>query len=197
MSTGIVMDFMLRKANGQLELPDLWLNNDIRLIRSRVLRDSKTQDAAVEHADYITFRNVKTVWWILTEYANNFCEDRPMLTNDFPMELIADLLDMSNLEVVTAIEFLELTGIIFYDEAEVGRNKWEDCVRTILKPFDSCPYYADKGSLDYFFEEEAIEYVNKDIMQVNKRVVWETKWNHYYSSALDRYTIAYFCEGKK
>lgn len=197
MSTGIVMDFMLKKANGQLELPDLWLNNDIRLIRSRVLRDSKTQDAAVEHADYITFRNVKTVWWILTEYASNFCEEHPMLTKDFPMEMIAELLDMSKTEVVTAIEFLEHTGIIFYDEAEVSPHKWVDCVRTILKPFDVRPYNTDIGSLEYFFEEEAMEYVNGEIMQVNKRVVWETKWNHYYSSALDRYTIAYFCEGKK
>lgn len=197
MSTGIVMDFMLRKANGQLELPDLWLNNDIRLIRSRVLRDSKTQDAAVEHVDYITLRNIKTVWWILTEYASNFCEDRPMLTNDFPMELIADLLDMSNLEVVTAIEFLEHVGIIFYDEAEVSPNKWVDCVRTILKPFDACPYNTDVGSIEYFFEEEAMEYVNRDIMQTNKYVVWETKWNHYFSNAQDRYTIAYFCGGEK
>ena len=195
MSTDIVMDLLLKKAQGQLEVPDWWLNNDIRLIRSRVLRDSKTQDATVEHADYITFRNVKTVWWILTEYASNFCEDRPMLTNDFPMELIADLLDMSNLEVVTAIEFLEHTGIIFYDEAEVSRNKWEDCVRTILKPFDACPYNTDVGSIEYFFEEEAMEYVNREIMQTNKHVVWETKWNHYFSNAQDRYTIAYFLRG--
>ena len=71
MSTDIVMDLLLKKAQGQLEVPDWWLNNDIRLIRSRVLRDSKTQDAAVEHADYITFRNVKTVWWIFPIYFQN------------------------------------------------------------------------------------------------------------------------------
>lgn len=195
MSTGIVMDFMLRKANGQLELPDLWLNNNIRLIRSMVLRDSKTQDAAVEHADYITFRNVKTVWWILTEYASNFGEEHPMLTEDFPMEMIAELLDMSKNEVVTAIDFLEHAGIIFYDEAEVSPNKWADCVRTILKPFDTRPYNTDVGSIEYFFEEEAMEYVNNEIMQTNKHVVWQTKWNHYFSSAQDRYTIAYFLRG--
>lgn len=196
MSTGIVMDFMLRKANGQLELPDLWLNNDIRLIRSRTVRAIETRNTAIENADYITLLNVKTVWWILTEYASNFGEEHPMLTEDFPMEMIAELLDMSKTEVVTAIDFLEHVGIIFYDEAEVSPNKWADCVRTILKPFDARPS-VEGGSLDYFFEEEAMEYVNKEIMQTNKHVVWETKWNHYFSSAQDRYTIAYFCGGKK
>ena len=111
--------------------------------------------------------------------------------------MIAELLDMSKTEVVTAIDFLEHVGIIFYDEAEVSPHKWVDCVRTILKPFDVRPYNTDVGSLEYFFEEEAMEYVNGEIMQVNKHVVWETKWNHYYSSALDRYTIAYFYGGKK
>lgn len=197
MSTGIVMDFMLRKANGQLELPDLWLNNDIRLIRSRTVRAVETRNTAIENADYITLLNVKTVWWILTEYASNFGEEHPMLTEDFPMEMIAELLDMSKNEVVTAIDFLEHVGIIFYDEAEVSPNKWVDCVRTILKPFDVRPYNTDVGSIEYFFEEEAMEYVNREIMQTNKHVVWETKWNHYFSSAQDRYTIAYFCGGKK
>lgn len=196
MSTDVVMDFLLKKAKGELELPDLWLNNDIRLIRARTVRVIETSNAAVEQADYITLRNVKTVWWILTEYASNFCEDRPMLTNDFPLEMIAELLDMDKFEVVTAIEFLEHVGIIFYDEV-FFQSEWGDCVRTILKPFDACPYNADKGSLDYFFEEEAMEYVNKEIMQTNKHVVWETKWNHFFHSAQDRYTIAYFCGSKK
>lgn len=194
MSTGIVMDFMLRKANGQLELPDLWLNNDIRLIRSRTVRAVDTRNTAVEKADYITLRNVKTktVWWILTEYASNFGEEHPMLTEDFPMEMIAELPGMSKTEVVTVVDFLEHVGIIFYDKAEVSPNKWVDCVGTILKPFDVCPYNTDIGSIEYFFEEEAMGYVDGEIMQTNKHVVWEIKWNHDFSSAQDRYTIAYF-----
>lgn len=196
MSTDVVMDFLLRKAKGELELPDLWRNNDIRLIRARSVKAIETRDTAVERADYVTLQNVKTVWWILTEYADNFCEDRPMLTNDFPLEMIAELLEMDKFEVITAIEFLEHTGIIFYDEVVV-QSEWGDCVRTILKPFDSCPYNADEGSLDYFFEEEATGYVYKELRLTNKHVVWETKWNHYFHSSQDRYTIAYFCEGKK
>lgn len=189
MSTDIVMDLLLKKAQGQLEVPDLWLKHDIRLIKARV--DREPFAGAIEAVEYVTQRNIKVVWWLLTEYASHCCEERPMFTKDFSVALIAELGDMSKLDVINAIDHLEYRSVIYYDEIEFG-GKWVDCVRTLLKPFDCCPYNEhDKGSFDYFFEEEAQEYVAKEISQTNKNVVWNTNWSHFFGKPREYFKIAY------